>query len=475
MTSLVLYPSPGMGHLISMVELGKFILNHHPEFEIVVLTVSLPVNTGATASYIKAVSASNTSITFISLPNVTLPHDLNSYTAMEAIIYDTLHLSNPHVHQALQSISSKNNNTTISAFIIDFFCYPSLSVSAQLNIPTYFFFTSGANCLATFLYFPTLHRSTTKSFKDMNEILHIPGLPPLPSSDMILPMLDRTTPEYACFLETATFLPKSSGIIINTFSSLEEEVLKSISQGTYVQDGPTPPLFPIGPLISTQGRGRKHDCLEWLDKQRSGSVVFLCFGSLGLFSAEQLREIAIGLEKSEKKFLWVVRSPPSKDKSKRYLPPPEPELDLLLPDGFLERTEDRGLIVKSWAPQLEILNHGSVGGFVTHCGWNSVLEAVCAGVPMVAWPLYAEQRINRIYLVEELKLALPMVEGENGFVNSIEVEKRVRELMDEEGGGGKLIRENIQAKKEEAELAMADGGSSVIELQKLVDSWKLSL
>lgn len=474
--TLVLYPSPGMGHLISMVELGKFIASHHPEYGITILTITHPFNTGATASYIKSASASTTSISFHSLPSVTLSQDLDSYHAMEAITYDLIRLSCPNVHQVLQSISS---TTTISAFIIDFFCSAALRIATDLKIPTYFFYTSGANSLATFLYFPILHHSTTKCFKDMDELLYIPGLPPIPASDLVQPALDRTTPAYASFLDTATTFPKSSGIIINTFDSLEDKLLKFISQGTYVPDGPTPPLFCLGPLIASDGRRKgveaanKHHCLEWLDKQSSHqSVVFLCFGSLGLFSAEQLKEIAIGLEKSEQRFLWVVRSPPSKDKKNRFLPPPEPDLDQLLPDGFLDRTKDRGLVVKSWAPQVAVLNHKAVGGFITHCGWNSVLEAVCAGVPMVAWPLYAEQRLNRQFLVDEMKLALKMNEMEGGFVTAAEVDKRVRQLMDPEGG--KVIRETVQARKEEAKLAVEDGGSSVLALAKLVDSWKLS-
>ena len=105
-------------------------------------------------------------------------------------------------------------------------------------------------------------------------------------------------------------------------------------------------------------------------------------------------------------------------------------------------------MVKSWAPQVAVLNHDSVGGFITHCGWNSVLESVCAGVPMVAWPLYAEQRFNRVLLVEEMKIALPMVESETGFVNSTEVEKRVKELMESKEGNS--VRERTIAMKHAA-------------------------
>ncbi|MFS7969207.1 putative UDP-glucuronosyl/UDP-glucosyltransferase, UDP-glycosyltransferase family [Helianthus anomalus] len=182
-----------------------------------------------------------------------------------------------------------------------------------------------------------------------------------------------------------------------------------------------------------------------------------------------LKEIAKGLEMSGVRFLWVVRSPPSDRDEDRFLPLPEPDLDLLLPEGFLERTKDRGLVVKKWAPQVAILNHKSVGGFVTHCGWNSILEAVCAGVPMVAWPLYAEQRFNRVVLRDEMKLALPMDESEGGLVTAMEVEKRVRELM--EGEEGIVVREVAKVRKEEAAMAVSDGGSSRVALSKLVASW----
>jgi len=356
---------------------------------------------------------------------------------------------------------------------MDFFCYPVLSVAAELNVPAYFFYTSGAACLASFLYMNIVHRNTTKSFKDLNTNLDIPGLPPIPSTDMPKPTLDRNEKVYEDFLNVSIQLPKSAGIIVNTFESLEPRAIKAITDGHCVLDEPTPPLYCIGPLIANDRSGADdggtNGCLTWLNSQPSRSVVFLCFGSLGLFSVEQLKEIAVGLERSGQRFLWVVRSPPSKDESKRFLAPPEPDLDVLLPDGFLDRTGDRGLVVKSWAPQVAVLNHGSVGGFVTHCGWNSTLEAVCAGVPMVAWPLYAEQRFNRVVMVEEMNLALPMKESKDGFVSAEEVEKRVRELMNSEEGNS--VRMQVLKMKAAAEAAMSEGGSSRVALSKLVESW----
>ncbi|KAL5811326.1 hypothetical protein ACOSQ4_027894 [Xanthoceras sorbifolium] len=107
-----------------------------------------------------------------------------------------------------------------------------------------------------------------------------------------------------------------------------------------------------------------------------------------------------------------------------------------------------------------------------HCGWNSVFEAVCTGIPMVAWPLYAEQRFNRAMMVEEIKIALPMVESENEFVSSTEVEKRVRELMDLDAEEGYLIRKQTIAMRNEAKAALGESGSSHVALTDLFNSWK---
>uniref|UniRef100_A0A5B6YUF2 Glycosyltransferase n=1 Tax=Davidia involucrata TaxID=16924 RepID=A0A5B6YUF2_DAVIN len=468
--AIVLYPSPAIGHLISMVELGKLILTHYPFISIKILITTLPYNSGSTTPYINRVSATTPSISFHQLPSVSLPPHFSSPEHHETLAFEVLRLNNPHVHNALLSIS---HNSNINALITDFFCSPVLAVAADLKIPAYFFFTSGAGFLASFLYLPTIHQNTTKSLKDLDSYLDIPGvLPPIPPTDMPKPILERTDKAYEYFLNSSTHLPKSAGIITNTFELLEPRAVKAILDGLCVPDGPTPPIYCIGPLIAAGDGESMHDCLTWLDSQPSRSVVFLCFGSMGLFSREQLSEISVGLERSGQRFLWVVRSPPSEDQSRRFLAPPDPDLDSLLPAGFLERTKDRGMVVKSWAPQVAVLNHDSVGGFVTHCGWNSVLEAICAGVPMVAWPLYAEQRFNRVVLVEEIKLALPMNESEDGFVKAAEVEKRVKELMDSEEGDS--VRNRILTMKDAAKVAMSEGGSSRVALTQLVESWTQS-
>ncbi|KAI5411405.1 hypothetical protein KIW84_056477 [Lathyrus oleraceus] len=223
--------------------------------------------------------------------------------------------------------------------------------------------------------------------------------------------------------------------------------------------------------LTNEATGREN-CLSWLDKQPSRSVVYLCFGSRGSFSVAQLKEIAEGLERSGHRFLWVVKRPIQEHLGKNQVhgTAGEFELSSVLPSGFIERTKERGLVVRSWAPQVEVLSRESVGGFVSHCGWNSVLEGVVAGVPMIAWPLYAEQHVNRNVMVEIMKVAVAVEQGRgDGFVSGEEVEKKVRELMQSERGTE--IRETILKFKEMASDALGEFGSSTKALSNLVQTW----
>ncbi|KAM0894712.1 hypothetical protein ACQ4PT_024205 [Festuca glaucescens] len=167
--------------------------------------------------------------------------------------------------------------------------------------------------------------------------------------------------------------------------------------------------------------------LQWLDCQPTRSVVYLSFGSAGVLSVEQTAELAAGLEASSYRFLWVVRMPSLDD---------DDDPLAWLPDDFLERTQDRGLAVSGWAPQVRVLSHPATAVFVSHCGWNSTLESAVYGVPMLAWPLCAEQRMNAVVLERSLGVALrprPREDG-SGMVAHEEVAAAVKELMEGEKG-----------------------------------------
>lgn len=134
-------------------------------------------------------------------------------------------------------------------------------------------------------------------------------------------------------------------------------------------------------------------CILWLnERQAPHSVLYILFGSFATHSAPQLLELAQGLEASGCSFLWLVRPPDAPGISAATGSPVS--ISEFLPPGFQERTKDRGMCYSGWAPQTRILKHPAVGGFMSHCGWNSTLEAVCSGVPMLAWPLTSEQHLN---------------------------------------------------------------------------------
>lgn len=139
----------------------------------------------------------------------------------------------------------------------------------------------------------------------------------------------------------------------------------------------------------------------------------------------------------------------------------EGESIALTPD-FFEETRDRG-IVAGWCPQEEVLSHQAVGGFLTHCGWNSILESLCNGVPMLCWPFFADQYLNCKYACDEWGIGMEI----KSDVERDEVRVLVRELMD--GERGKMLRKKAVEWREKAGAAVCGGGSSCLNLDRLVN------
>nr|UAJ48096.1 flavonoid O-glycosyltransferase UGT88D16 [Scutellaria baicalensis] len=446
--TIVLYASPE--HLNSMLLLAKFISKHHPSVPIIILS---------TASESAATSiATVPSVTYRRLPDPTLPPNMTKDPV--ELFFELPRLNNPNLRDCLAEISEK---TRIGAFVMDYFCNAAFEVCMSLNIATYYYVSSGAFGLCIILHFPTIDGTIGPDIGDFNDFLEFPGCPPLHSSDIPMGMHFRQSNTYKHFKSAGINMARSAGIVVNSFDALVKRAKEALDKGLSIPNAPTPPVYFIGPLVAepdAKNSGEEHECLRWLEKQPSRSVVFLCFGRRGLLSGEQLKAMAVGLENSGHRFLWSVRSPPEKQDATAA------ELDELLPEGFLERTRDRGFVVKSWAPQTAVLSHGAVAGFVTHCGRSSILEAVSFGVPMIAWPLYAEQRVNRVFMVKEMGVALPLEEAADGFVAAAELEKRVKELM--ESKAGEEVRERVTEMKKAAMAAMREKGSSLLALQKLI-------
>ncbi|KAM4087822.1 hypothetical protein ACB094_07G024700 [Castanea mollissima] len=194
-----------------------------------------------------------------------------------------------------------------------------------------------------------------------------------------------------------------------------------------------------------------HECFEWLNSKKPDSVVYVCFGSIANFNDSQLKEIAIGLEAFEQQFIWLVRKEKNDGGKEEWLP-----------DGFKKRVKGKGLIIRGWAPQMMILDHEAVGGFVTHCGWNSTLEGVSARLPMVTWPVFAEQFFNENFVTQILRIGVAV-----DSIKSEAIEKAVFRIM--VGAEVEEIRSRARELGKKAKKVVEECGSSYSDLSSLIE------
>jgi hypothetical protein len=413
------------------------------------------------AGHIRREEAGSIDIRFQHLPHVELPTD---HTGIEEFISRIVQLHVPHIGAAISGLTCP-----VAALVVDIFCTPAFDVSRELAVPAYVYFTSSAAMLALFLRSPTLDEEVEVEFEEVEGGVDVPGLPPVPPSFLPATMLDRKVRTYTWFVYTGRRFVEAAGFIVNTAADLEPGVLAAISDGRCAGGVRAPTVYPVGPAISIIPPAEPpQECVRWLDSQPPGSVLYLCFGSKGLLPISQVHEIAHGLERSGHRFLWVLRGRPE-DTTQGAREPTDANLGEVLPEGFLEKTKGRGMVWPKRAPQKEVLAHAAVGGFVTHCGWNSILESLWFGVPMLPWPLDADQHFNAFSLVHDIGVAVPLEmdrkQGKN-YVEAAELERAVRSLM---GGGeeGRKAKEKATEMKAVCRNAVQQSGSSSASLQRL--------
>ncbi|EPS59751.1 hypothetical protein M569_15052, partial [Genlisea aurea] len=450
---VVILPSPGIGHLFPLVQFAKR-LNRRYGFT---ATFIIPVDGPLSGEQKNFLDLLPPYLEYAVLPPVNFD-DLPTDAMIETRISLTVTRSLPALRDAVGSLI--DGGKRVAAFVVDLFGTDGFDVAAEFGIPSYVFYPPGATALSLFLHLPELDEKIDCEYRDMPEQVKLPGCIPMNGSDLLDPVQDRKNEAYKWLLHHCKRYKMADGIILNSFKELEPGPIEALQKGN-------PIVYPVGPLIrsaSESSTAAKSPCIKWLDEQPIGSVLFVSFGSGGTLSHDQIIKLAHGLESSEQKFLWVLRCPAtsSSGNSAEYffrIHTPRDPLSYL-PPGFTERTRSNGLVVPSWAPQAEILEHPATGGFLTHCGWNSVLESIVSGVPFIAWPLYAEQRMNAVILHEDMKVALrPKTAADGGSVDSDEIAAVIKRLM--EGEEGKGIRSRMRDLKDAAARALAeDGGAS---------------
>ncbi|KAF7804387.1 UDP-glycosyltransferase 73D1-like [Senna tora] len=396
----VLVPLLAQGHSIPMIDMARVLA----ERGVIVTLVTTTHNASRLDHTIHRAQQSGLPIRLLVIPfpsqQVGLPSSCdnldslpsrnllrNFYIALDMLQHPLEHYLHHHTPPPTCIISDK--------------CLPWTSLTAHnFNIPRLVF--HGMSCFSLLSSHNIQFYNSHLSANSDSDPFVIPGLPhrieitkaQLPGTFLALPDLD----DFRKRMREAEM--SAYGVVVNSFQELEQGCAEE-----YEKVMKNKRVWCIGPvsLCNKQSldmfeRGNKPSiektqCLEWLDSMKPKSVVYVCLGSLCRLVPSQLLELGLGLEASKRPFIWVIKS--------------SAELEILLKEEtFEERVRGRGLLIKGWAPQVLILSHPAIGGFLTHCGWNSTLEGVCSGVPMVTWPLFAEQFLNEKLIVQVLRIGV---------------------------------------------------------------------
>lgn len=345
------------------------------------------------------------------------------------------------------------------ALLSDFFLGWTHHLAIQLRIPRISFYSSGAFVVAAFNHLWANYDSLKPGIDvKFDELPRVPSFPwdQLPSLFRRCKDLECTNMNGADFIKASMAANALSwASVFNSFWALEDQFLEFLR----LKMG-HPRVYSVGPLnlVARSGElraGEDERVISWLDRCEDGSVLYVCFGSQKLLKTAQAEALAIGLERSGVRFIWVVKPLSAQQVADGYGS---------VPDGFESRVSGRGLVLKGWAPQTAILSHRAVGGFLSHCGWNSVLEAMTAGVMILGWPMEADQFANAKLLVEYKGAAVLVCEGGDTVPDSAELAR----IINESTHGDAAPRSRAKELRKQGLEAVKVGGSSMEDLDRLV-------
>ncbi|KAJ7976878.1 Glycosyltransferase [Quillaja saponaria] len=429
----VLVPLMAQGHMIPMIDMARLFA----ERGVIVTLVTTPYNASRFVQSIHRANNSGLPIRLLQIPfpcqEVGLPigyENLDILPSRNLLrkFYSALDMLQQPLEQYLQE-----QNPPPSCIISDK-CLAWSSITAKkFKIPRIVF--HGMCCFSLLSSHNVKLYNAHNSVTSDSEPFVVPGLPhSIEITKAQLPGAFVTQHDLDDFRDRIREAELAAyGVVVNSFEELEHGCAKEYEKAINKK------VWCIGPVslcnkenLDKFERGNKasideKQCLAWLNSMKARSVIYACLGSLCRLVPAQLIQLGIALEASKQPFIWVLKT--AEENS--------PKLEKwLLEDGFEERIKGRGLLIKGWAPQVLILSHPSIGGFLTHCGWNSTIEGVCSGVPMVTWPLFAEQFFNEKLIVEILKIGVrigvevPVRWGEEDNVGVLVQKERIKEAIE---------------------------------------------
>ncbi|KAL3829385.1 hypothetical protein ACJIZ3_018187 [Penstemon smallii] len=440
--SILMFPWLAHGHIFPYLELAKSLSKKN--FQIYFCSTS--VNLSSIQSSLEKDSQLGISIKLVELQLPPIYPELPPHYHTTKNVPPEL---KPKLFQAFKMSKSSFSNiiTTIKPdlLIYDLFQPWASEIASSLSIPAVHFATSGATSYSFFYHhfickdshFPyqaIYHREYEKhALKQMN----------------LLDVKDENDQDFVF----GHFRRSCEIVLMKTCKGVEGKYVDYLSALCKKK------LVLVGPLIAqANDEGGNHsDIMEWLSKKSKFSTVFISFGSENFLSRKQIEEIAKGLEMTTVNFIWVIRFPVGETIS----------IEEALPEGFLERVKDRGMVVQGWAPQAKILGHSSVGAFVSHCGMSSVLESVYFGVPVVALPLKLDQPLNARLLIE-IGVGVEVERGGNGTLSGQEFANAINKVIVEKSGEEMRVKaEELKKKmKNEEECYMDEAVEQILRLCK---------
>ncbi|XP_077224300.1 7-deoxyloganetin glucosyltransferase-like [Tasmannia lanceolata] len=463
---VVCIPFPAQGHINPMLQLAKLL--HFRGFYITFINTEFNHRRLVSSRGPDLVKGSD-DFRFETIPDGLPMIDCDRTQDIPALCNSLRNNCHPPFLDLLNKLNSSASGPPVTCIISDGVMSFTLSAAEELGIPEFVFFTPSGCGFMSYLHYSELIERGYVPLKDESclsngyldtQIDFIPGMRDISLRD--LPTFIRTTDRDDIMLNYDLYNGKNASraraVILNTFYDLEREVIDGIASKFSLR------VYGLGPLsllcdqisespsksIGLNLWKEDTNCLEWLDQKGHRSVLYVNFGSITVMTPKQLREFAWGLANSKRFFLWVIRPDLVEGES------------AILSEEFIKETQERGFF-SGWVPQEQVLSHSSIGGFLTHSGWNSTMESICGGVPMLCWPFFAEQQMNCRFACTEWGIGMEI----DTDVKREEVESLVRELM--EGEKGKVMRKKAGEWKESAEKATISGGSSYMNMERLIN------
>ncbi|KAI3517220.1 hypothetical protein L1887_16433 [Cichorium endivia] len=449
---VVVVPFPAQGHLNQLLHLSRLIAAYSVPIHIITTTThSRQAKTRIHGWYPLSIDT----VHFHDYPTPHFPSPPPDPTAaikfpsqLIPSFKSAMHLRQPFV-DLLSNLSPASKRVVV---IYDYMMGPVVQdVSSYANAEAYMF-----SCCSAFASFWYLQEATGERTLD-GELESIKK--ELPSGE------DCCSTEGLQFILSTDVSYKkfTSGTILDACRVVEGKYIDLLEQEENQDHQKLWALGPFNPVaITHDASDKRHRLFDWLEKQAPNSVLYVSFGTTTSISNEQIQEIALGLQKSEQRFIWVLRDA---DKGDIF----EGEVRKIeLPKGFEESVGENGLVVVDWVPQSEILAHPSTGGFMTHCGWNSSMESLTMGVPMAAWPMHSDQPRNAMLIARVLNVGIYVRDWtqRKELVSSTVVEVVVRRLMASDEGAE--MRKRAAELGDRVRRSVVEGGVTRMELDAFV-------